>query len=323
MENNKEKEVTMEDINRFSQVVNSDLMRKDIEDKKKDITGAKDALLDAIIDPEMEKAFLEEKLRDFKTVEQLKKHLEKNENVVEMFTNPVTGEVLDITVTNDQREIDFRRDLLLYLKESDVQMALVDAEYEKLDNATKEFQTEIGEACYALADNVLTYIQGLKDRATACQNTSVKAKINKSILAIESGFTMELYKDTYTKYPSAVERCKHLIDNENEIVELGQRYMSKLKSAKTKVNLFEFVSSDTKKSFEEMVFAPDEYKSKPDILVISLIRYFSMANWNDVSTIQAHATIVLNMRKLVVNDIDEEVKTKLKMAMLEYLKLFE
>lgn len=314
----------MKDIDNLANVINSDMMRKDIEDKKKEVSEAKESLLSTVIDPAKEKDFIDQKLAKFETVEQLKKHLAVKENVVDMFTNPITGEVLDVKVVNDKKEIDFRRDLLIYIKETDIQTQKIDAEYEKLDTATKEFQTDVDDACYQLADNVLVYIDGLKLRVEQCSNNLDKAKMMKSIKALESGFTLELYKETYTKYPSAVERCKSFITKEKEVADIGKRYLAKLKSAKTKVNLLQFASDlDNRKSFEEMVFTPDEYNTAPDMFVFSLIRHFSMANWNDISVVQGHATIALNMKKLLSNEIDEVVKERFKAAILDYLKIFE
>ena len=84
------------------------------------------------------------------------------------------------------------------------------------------------------------------------------------------------------------------------------------------------MSDDGKtKSFEEMVLVEDDYEI-PDLFVFSLIRYFSLADWSDPNIKRAHSVISLVIKRLISNDFeDEEVKTNVKTAIIEYLKIFK
>ena len=60
----------------------------------------------------------------------------------------------------------------------------------------------------------------------------------------------------------------------------------------------------------------------PDLFVFSLIRYFAVSDWNDETIRQAHASVALTIRKLLNNEFEDELKLKVKTAIVEYLKLF-
>lgn len=320
-------EFDMESMSKMVDVINSDVLRKDIVEQKETIDKYQESVLAQLEGLNQDKEFLNDRLAEYPTVESLTAHLKSDANVHAFFTNPDTGEELGLSTEMDpKKEVEFKRDLLIYLKTSDIQMKKIDEEYDKLDAATKEFQENVSEACNRLSDNVLAYVGLLRDKAEACTDTRERKRLLKSIDALDSGFTMQIYADLYKK-PSIAKHCKEDIVNPTKVAEFGQRYMAKLQSTLTKrdrpckVSLIPYVSSDDYKSFEERVLVKGEYEL-PDLFVFSLIRYFAMADWTDISIRQAHASVALSIRKLLNNEFEDELKVKVKDAIVEYLKLF-
>ena len=322
-----EEKFDMDSISRMVDVINSDVLRKDIMEQKDNIDKYQEGILDQLNGLNQDKEFLNERLAEYSTVESLKSHLRSDANVHTFFTNPDTGEELGLATNMDsKREVEFKRDLLIFLKTSDIQMKKIDEEYEKLDEATKEFQENVSEACNRLSDNVLAYVGMLRDRAEACEDPRERKRLLKSIDALDSGFTMQIYTDLYQK-PSIAKHCREDIAKDTVVSDIGKRYMAKLQSTltkkdrPTKVSLIPYISGDKVKSFEERVLIEGDYEV-PDLFVFSLIRYFAMADWTDETTRQAHASVALTIRKLLNNEFEDELKEKVKAAIVEYLKLF-
>ena len=80
----------------------------------------------------------------------------------EFFTNDETGEVLVMAEGNKGRteadELEFKRGLLLYFKENDFYLQKIDEETAKLEEATREFNSNMSKALNPLKDNILVSI---------------------------------------------------------------------------------------------------------------------------------------------------------------------
>lgn len=317
----------MDSLSRMVDVIDSDILKKDIVEQKDNINKYQERILEQLNGLNQDKEFLNERLAEYRTVEELQAYLKSDDNVHAFYTNPETGEELGVsTDMEEKREVEFKRDLLVFLKTSDIQMKKIDEEYDKLDEATKEFQQNVSEACERLSDNVLAFVGMLRDEAEACTNNRDKRRLLKTIDALDSGFTMKIYKDLYSK-SSIAKRCREDIAKNTLVADIGKRYMDKTQSTllkkdrPTKVSLIPYISSEQHRSFEERVLVEGEYEV-PDLFVFSLIRYFAMADWTDESTRQAHASVALTIRKLLNNEFEDDLKVKVKGAIVEYLKLF-
>ena len=322
----KDEKVTMEDIERLSKVVQAEATKQQYENTINEIKQKQEQMLDCIDGLTSDKDVVHEKLNGWK-LEDLKKYIyasEKNTN--EFFTNDATGEVLSINIETDDKGkiLEFKRNLLIYLKTTDETWEKIDEEYKKLDEATAEFNENVHDAVYQLSDSILTYIGYLKDKANAMEDGPEKKALLKGIRYEESGYTMDVYRESYEKHPSAIEHCKDDIKSGRRVQQIGARYIDKLQRVRTSVSLIPFVSDEGKtKSFEEIVLVEDDYEI-PDLFVFSLIRYFSMADWSDPNIKRAHSVISLVIKRLISNDFeDEEVKNNVKTAIIEYLKIFK
>lgn len=326
-----EEHFDINEVDRLMEVVNSEVIKKDFIEAQNTIKEQKDSMLDKLAGLTQDKQFILDRLDKYQTLEDLKVALRTDNDVIKFFTNE-KGEEMELTHMNmdKNRSIAFRRDLLIYLKTSDIESAKIDAEYEKLEKATSEFQTEIDDACLRLSDNVLAYAGQLRDKAEVETNSSLKAKMMRSVVALESAFYLTMYNDILDKYPSITKKVVSEMTDTVKLAEWGKRYMSKLeytllkKDRSTKVSLIPYLSDPeiSKLSFEETVLLKDDYTTSPDLFVFSLIRFFAMADWNDPSIRQAHATVILVIRKLTSNELDEDLTPIVKENIKKYLARF-
>ena len=168
----KEEKVTMEDIERLSKVVQAENTKQQYEKTINDIKEKQNELMDCVSGLTSDKDILHEKLKDWK-LEDLKSFIYASEkNTDTFFTNDDTGEVLTVNIETDDKGkiLEFKRNLLIYLKTTDDTWEKIDDEYRKLDEATVEFNENVHEAIYQLSDSVLTYIGYMKDKAEVMED---------------------------------------------------------------------------------------------------------------------------------------------------------
>ena len=320
-----EKELSWKDIEKLSQVVQIENMKHELNHQAVELHDKQNSLYATIKDYDSENNFIEEELKKY-SVEELEKKLKDDSFVESFFVNPLTQEPMEMTVDfeNKAKEMDFKRGLLVYFKSTQEAFSKIDEEYDKLDEATREMQANVKDALNTLSDNVLAYIELLSDKANDMEDGKNKKALLKTIKYIRSGYDMSIYSEAIDEHPSIADRCVKELGKESDIQSFGKRYMSKLKTAKVRVSLIEFASDiqSNKKSFEELVLIRDEQYIVPDLFVYSLIRFFAMADWNDVDVRKAHASICLVIRKLLTNDMVEDVKAQVVDAIAAYLKKF-
>jgi hypothetical protein len=321
-----EKELTMEEIENLSKYVHMEGVKDSLNSELKKVTDAKSELLGSLTGLDNEKDFLSEKLAAFDTVETLKAFLKPDKNVDDFFVNPTTGEelTLSIDIDDEKRARDFKRELLIYMKTSDVAHAQIDREYEELEKATAEIDKDLKEVCSQLSDNVLTYIGYLRDKANESEDEVMKKRILTSCRYIESGYTLDIYNETLDNYPSVARHTVEELTSSRGVETVGARYLKKLKANDVKVSLIPLISNkpDTL-SIEETVLIKDDEYVLPDLFIYSIIRYFSMADWSNGDIKKAHASIALVMKRLLSNELEDEVKQNVLTAMVKYLARFK
>lgn len=268
---------------------------------------------------------IEEKIKQY-TPDQLEQYLKSNEHVEEFFTDPETGKPVELTIdTTKDREIEFKRGYLVYIKTSQEAFANIDAKFDELDNYTKEMNIEIQDAVNALSDNVLAYISSLTDKANAMDDTPLKKKLLTTIKHIRSGYDMTVFSEVLDKYPSVAEKCVKELEQEVTIQTIGKRYQDKLASHGVKTSLVRFASDidHNKQSFEEIMLVREEQYIVPDLFIYSLIRFFAMADWSNNDIHKAHASISLVLERLMRNEFIDEVKTDIINSIVKYIAKFK
>lgn len=319
-------ETSMKELDSLVNFVNVESAKSELSSTAKELEAQQHRITERLSGGEDNRDFLNERLAKM-TLEECEAHLKSDDNVIKFFINEETGEeiVIDIDFESKTKEIDFKRGLLVYLKSSQEAMAKIDEEYKKLDEATQEMNMNVKEVCKELSDNTLSYIRYMKDKANALEDEGTKKKILETMKYIESGYTMEVFKEVITKHPSVGEKCANELTKEAQVAQIGERYTKHLNRNNVKASLIPFVSDSlgTSRSFEEEVLIKDDQYTVPDLFVYSLIRYFAMADWSNDNIRKAHASIILVIKRLLANDFDEAVKADIIANIVEYLRMFK
>ena len=318
-------ELTMEEIENLSKYVHIEGVKDSLASEMNKVNEARTELLGTLTGLDNEKDFLATKLTEFSSVEELRKYLANDDNLENFFVNPETGDVLSLSIDIDdeKRAKDFKRELLLYMKTTDEAQARIDAEYEELEKATAEIDKDLKEVCSRLSDNVLTYVSYLKDKAEACEDGDLKKKILDACRYIESGYNMDIYNEVLDKYPSVAKNTVDELVSTRGIDVVGKRYMKKLADNKVKVSLIPLISNKPEVlSVEETVLIKDYEYILPDLFIYSVIRFYSRADWDD-NIKKAHASIALVMKRLLNNELEEEVKQDVLAAIVKYLARYK
>ena len=321
-----EKDLSMDDINTLTKYIHTQGIKDSLSNELDKVESARDELLGSLTGLNNEKDFIQDKLDTFESVEALQEYLKSDKNVEDFFVNEANGETIELSVAIDdeKRSLQFKRELLIYLKTTDVAHDAIDKEYEALEKATAEMDENLREACIQLSDNVLAYTMYLKDKANESSDEILKKKILDSAKYIESGYTFEVLQDVIDEHPSVLKNTVKELLSGTGVSNIGNRYTDKLKRFGIKVSLIPLVSNGTSvRSIEENVLIKDDEYKVPDLFIYSTIRYFAMADWNDENVKRFHASIALSMKRLISNDLAEEVRQNLIARMVEYLAQFD
>lgn len=318
--------LSMSDIDRLSKYIHVQGIKDSLNNEVDKVNGARQELLGSLTGLDCEKDFIQEKLDKFNTLDELKEYLVSDSNVENFYVNDETGDVIDISIDIDdkKRQLQFKRELLIYLKTTDIANAAIDREYEELEKATAEMDMSLKEACIQLSDNVLAYIAYLRTNADSCEDETTRKKIIESAKYIESGYTFEVLQEVLDEHPSVIKNTVNELIRQRDVDRIGKRYTDKLRRYNVNVSLIPLVSNGNDvRSVEEYVLIRDDEYKLPDLFMYSTIRYFAMADWDNENVKRFHASIALVIKRLISNDLDEEVKDRVITYMIKYLAQFE
>lgn len=318
-------QLTENEIVEFSKLIDAQATKEEVSRHTQEIVEEKDKLLSVLKTDNVDSPnFIDEKLNEY-TLEELKSLFNKNPDAVnDFFIDPVSGNELELTVPfeSDQKKQDFKKDFLLYIKTTNDALEGISKQEQELSEYVTEMNKDIKEAATSLSDNILGYIQILKDKADALPIGKARSDMNKMIYHIESGFTLGAFRDVLVKYPSVPKRCVDEVTKQ-DVARVGQRYLEKLNKNNVPASLIMFISNDTDTlSFEEKMLIKDDQYKVPNLFIYSLIRFFSMADWNDPNTRRLHSSTMIMIKRLVRNELADEVKELQIERIVNYLTLF-
>lgn len=288
-------------------------------DKQKEKVASIQKFIDG---PEEEAEFIEEKLREVKTIEELQARIKTEAGLNYFFTNPETGELLGVSdVIEEKKKDEFRRSYLVFLKNNQIAMDGIDAELEKYNQAIDEFDADIKDVMAVMADNVLAYTEYL--RQSIPEDHPNYNKVMRTAKYIDSAYDMTVFNEILDRYPSIIKHTVEDFHSERRTKEIGSRYFKKLASAHITSSLIGFVSDDPADSYEYKALLPDQYqRGMENLFVFSLIRFFATESWSDQDVRKCHASVIVALRKLVSPNISDDLKAKMRTAISSYLKRF-
>lgn len=319
-------------FNGYMDIQNSKTEMMDQLDKYVE-TGKK--IKNEFTDSEKIDQLIDKKLDRFEDAKDLSNYLTANspvtskERILDFYTDE-DGNVADIRIDfkSESDKLGFMKESLILFKTIDDCHKNIDEEFRKLDESTKEISKEMQELAITLSDNILSFIDDLKERsANLDPNSKEKKLVDRHIKYTESAYTLDLYRELIEKKPGiAKSTLKELIDfTDNEktskIESLGNRYFRKLRNNKCKGSLIRYFGDDDVLSFEERFLIKDDEYMCPNLFVYSIFRYFAMSDWNS-STKVAHSSMCILLEKIYNNRLNDELWERVRTNIVEYLKLF-
>lgn len=318
----KEKEMSLD---KAVNIINLEARRQGVVTKAKEYKEAGAKLAQAVGTNEEDRSIIDRRLETV-TIEELLQKVKTPEGIDWFFTDD-SGNVLSIAYkkkVSKEEELEFKKGLLIYLKQVDSYMEEIDKADEELRLAQEEFDTNIKESVDLLSDNIMMVVHELRQVAA---NSPNYAKLNRRADFIESGYTYQCIKRLAIDHPTIVKNTVNDMKVEGRIKELGDRYRAKLKTAKASGNLFPFLSrdGDVSTSLEFQVLKPDDYQpGTEDLFMFILIRYFAMESWAYDDAVRAfHSASMIVLSKLVTGKLPEDVKERVIVNIKEVLKPYQ
>ena len=275
----------------------------------------------------------------FETYQELENYLKgdlKDEEVAKrinsFFTNDETGEVLelntdDVDTKSETDELDFKRGMLLYFKQTDYYTAKIDEEIENINRVTEELTSEISNALDPLKDNILGYAEYLEQESRINEDDTDEVKTKKranakKAKAIKSGYTLDNLIELIEKHPNIVNNALAEFRNEDKVKLVGKKYAAKLKTAKVDFNLFGLLSDDIHESLEYRCLPLGEYpEGLENFTVFFIIRSMSMGLTTKEDMV-FHASVQICLNRLMEGTLDDEVADRVKASIIKFLNLF-
>ena len=277
-----------------------DVVRKDIISRRLSVLGNEEV-----------SQKLDEKLSAY-TIEQIKNLTEDEISSIYQLED---GEMeITIDFNGDKgREFEFKRDFLIFMKESSAAMEEIDKEVERLEKMLEENQEEFNKLV-AEFGNLSGYIQATLQEKYETATGEEKEKIGTMLKAYEHALTLENIYEHYTKFST-----------ENTISDLYHRadavyakYTDVRKQLKVRTDIAQFDNLELK-------FLEEKYHKHPNILLFAIMKY--IAYKKDKANRRADgiflAQLGLNLKSLYTNSFeDEETKEKFLQGARKVLDLF-
>lgn len=284
------------------QLENVNTYKKTINDSK--LIVVKDNNILATIEERIDKISLED----------LKAYTD--EQIDEIFT--IDGNKVDLSnITDDKKkEAEFKRDYLIYLKESNEALKKIDEETKHLEEYLASQEAELNAALEAYGDMSTYFYKKMKKDLEHTTDPKKKEKIEKMVYNYEDAMKFETLYKHYQKYST-----KNTIgDYHNDI--RSQRLYEKYRLVMGKLGL----KSDLT-SFDQLEtrFLPEQYHKYPNLFLFSIIKYFAHRVGKcekDVDGIFL-SQLSVNLKKLYTDKFkDEEIKNEFLANIMKVLDLF-
>lgn len=195
------------------------------------------------------------------TPEDLKKMTDEEINELYKFEDGEIEVTLDFK--DKSGETEFKRDYLIYLRETDIALKQIDEELDKLEAEMKEEEAKIKSLLSEFGD-LSTFMRAkLKEEYDSSEGER-KEKIGKVIEAFDDSYTLNRVYDYYTKYST-----RNTIDDYyRRADQVFNKFMKAIKKIGLKTDLTSFNNL-------ELRFLDDKYHKHPNLFLFSVIKMFS------------------------------------------------
>lgn len=290
-----------------------------VDEKKKDILDMSKMAFRVAEDAD----FIMDKLNEVSSLDELNKRLATDEGVDYFFTDPDTGEVVQVSDDiKEKRKMEFKRGYLILCYQNNQAIKDIETAQADCDKAIQEFNADVTDAMRVLSDNAFAYCNWVKDSVDPLRPDY--NKLMTDVKWITSAYTMEVLNETLDKYPSIINHTLSDIKVEGKVRDIGKRYHAKLASSGLTSSLVPFMNDDVKESLEYRILTPQQYvPGQENLFIFSLIRFFAHESWTGTSRAKKlHSSFIIMLQKLMTGKMDESVKEMVTTNIAKYLARF-
>lgn len=195
------------------------------------------------------------------TPEDLKKMDEEEINNLYKFED---GEIeVALEFKDKNKEIEFKRDYLVYLRETDIALKQIDEELDKLETEIKEEEDKIKSLLSEFGD-LSTFMRSKLQEEYDSSEGERKEKIGKVIEAFDDSYTLNRVYEYYTNYSTS----NTIDDYYRRADQVFNKFMKAIKKVGLKTDLTSFNNLELK-------FLDEKYHKYPNLFLFSVIKMFS------------------------------------------------
>lgn len=258
-----------------------------------------------------------------KMSDELKKRIDS------FFINPDTNESIELNsksmkLQNEYEQYDFKRGFLNYCCTVNYYNKQIDAELKKMDEAQEEFNRDIALVMNPLIGSIISYGKALIEQSEKEEDPN-KAKILKQRgISIVDTCNMSPFIQLLKSNTSIITNTLKDFNNEQRLIQLGQRYGNKIKKIKNNINLINFIGSTKHDTFEYKHLPKDDYtEGQEGLFVFILIRYFASSDMNNQQISFQHTIIYIILYAFEKDLFEDETKESIRLAIKNLLQLFQ
>lgn len=236
-----------------------------------------------------------------------------DEAIEEIFT--IDGGEIEIAMDfngDKKKEIEFKRDYLVYIRESDIANETLDRELELLEKEINEDQEAIKELLSDFGD-LSTFMRAKLQQEFEEAEGSRKEKLSKTIAAYDDSYTLERVIKTYKD----LNPRNTISDYYNRADQLFERYMKNIKKIGFNTDITIYGGLEKK-------FLDEKYHKYPNLFIFSIIKMY--AHKKDINKTEDGvflSQLLVNL-KYLYGDLfaDEGKKETFKNSICKVLDLF-
>jgi len=172
--------------------------------------------------------------------------------------------VLDIEMENDHRAFEFKRDFLIYKKESSIAVAQIDESLVMMESEMAKNESELNNLLTQFGDLSAFIRQKL---VTDFDNADTEESKNKFKCSIES-FDDALHLNTLFNHYTKFSTMNTIRDYSSHAERMYEKYMKTMKKLNIKIDLTRFDGLELK-------HLPEKYHQYPNLFLFAVIKYFA------------------------------------------------
>jgi hypothetical protein len=262
-----------------------------MKDSKRDIMRQQTAIIndEKILDE------LDEKIKDLtpEVIKALPK--EAIEQIYTIDGKPLELNIIDIK--DEQRLYEFKKDFLVYKKESMNANKQIDEALEKFEKEMVENEAELNELIKSYGDLTHYIRQSLQEDYEKATVPEIKAKFEKMIIAFDDAITLNRIFENY----NVLNPQNSLNDYKLRSDSLFKKYMGTIKNLGIRTDITAFNNL-------ELRFLPEKYHEYPNLFLFLIIKYF--AHKKDTASKASDGVflsqLLVNVKTLFTNRFTDE-----------------